>query len=76
MWDCATYPWFGGWMMGHSLWGFLILTILAVMVWKGLRNRKEGNSAADRSDSLEILKLRLARGEITIEEYNNLKAIL
>jgi putative membrane protein len=76
MWICGTHPWLGGWMMGHSLWGLLILVILATLVWKGLRNRRDGNSAADRSDSLEILKLRLARGEITIEEYTNLKSIL
>lgn len=63
-------------MMGHSLWGFLILAILAALVWKGLKSSRDGNSAADRSDSLEILKLRLARGEITIEEYNSLKSVL
>jgi len=76
MWNCGTYPWLGGWMMGHSLWGFLILAILGALVWKGLKNSRDGNSAADRSDSLEILKLRLARGEITIEEYNSLKSVL
>lgn len=76
MWDCLTYPWLGGWMMGHSLWVFLLLAILAAMVWRGFRDRRDGNSAADRTDSLEILKLRLARGEITIDEYNNLRSIL
>lgn len=63
-------------MMGHSLWVFLLLAILAVMAWRGFRDRRDGNSAADRTDSLEILKLRLARGEITIDEYNNLRSIL
>jgi putative membrane protein len=62
--------------MGHSLWGILLLVGLGVLIWTMLRNRREGNSAADRSDSLEILKLRLAKGEITIEEYNTLKSIL
>jgi putative membrane protein len=63
-------------MMGHSLWGILLLVGLGALIWTMLRNRREGNSAADRSDSLEILKLRLAKGEITIEEYNTLKSIL
>jgi putative membrane protein len=63
-------------MMGHSLWGILLLMGLGVLIWTMLRNRREGNSAADRFDSLEILKLRLAKGEITIEEYNTLKSIL
>lgn len=76
MWDCLTYPWLGGSMMGHSLWVFLILAVLAVLVWRSCKDRRDGNSAADRSDSLEILKLRLARGEISIEEYNNLRSIL
>ena len=63
-------------MMGHSLWGILLLVGLGVLTWPMPRNRRDGNSAADRSDSLEILKLRLAKGEITIEEYNTLKSIL
>lgn len=76
MWNCGSYPWLGGWMMGHSLWGILLLAGLGALIWTMLRNRREGNSAADRSDSLEILKLRLAKGEITIDEYNTLKSIL
>lgn len=76
MWNCGSYPWLGGWMMGNSLWGTLLLVGLGALIWTMLRNRREGNSAADRSDSLEILKLRLAKGEITIEEYNTLKSIL
>jgi putative membrane protein len=63
-------------MMGHSLWGILLLVGLSALIWTMLRTRREGNSVADRSDSLEILKLRLAKGEITIEEYNTLKSIL
>ena len=76
MWNCGTYPWFGGWMVGHSLWGLLLLAGLGMLVWTMFRNRHTGNSAADRFDSLEILKLRLAKGEISVEEYNMLKAML
>ena len=76
MWHCGSYTWLGGWMMGNSLWGLLLLAGMGALIWTMLRNRREGISAADRSDSLEILKLRLAKGEITIEEYNTLKSIL
>jgi len=77
MWNCGTFPWLGGgWMTGHSLWGLLLLAVLVVSLWAIFGTRRGGNSAADRSDSLEILKNRLARGEITIEEYRNLKSML
>ncbi|MGJ3522444.1 SHOCT domain-containing protein [Nitratidesulfovibrio sp. D1] len=38
-------------------------------------SRRSG-SASDSSDSLKILKERLARGDITLEEYNTLKNVL
>lgn len=76
MWNCGTYPWLGGWMMGHSLWGLLLLAGLGMLIWTVLRNRNTGNSAADRFDSLGILKLRLAKGEISVEEYNKLKTMI
>jgi len=76
MWNCGTLPWSGGWMIGHSLWGFLLLAGLGVLLWAAFRPRRTPGPKADRSDSLEILKLRLARGEITIEEYHTLKSMI
>ena len=76
MWNCRTLPWFGGWMVGHFLWGILVATGLGMLLWAAFKPRRTSGSSADRADSLEILKLRLAKGEISIEEYNTLKSIL
>jgi putative membrane protein len=63
-------------MVGHSLWGILVATGLGMLLWAAFKPRRTSGSSADRADSLEILKLRLARGEISIEEYNTLKSML
>lgn len=76
MWNCGTLPWPGGWMIGHSLWGLLVIAGVGALLWTAFKPRRSSGSSADRADSLEILKLRLARGEISIEEYNTLKSML
>lgn len=76
MWNCGTLPWSGGWMIGHSLWALLLAAGIGALVWAVIRPRRPPGPAADRADSLDILKLRLARGEISIEEYNTLKSML
>ncbi|SFJ88747.1 putative membrane protein [Desulfomicrobium apsheronum] len=79
MWNCGTLPGLGlgGWIMGHSpLWGILLLVGLGMLICAKLWNRRGGNPSADRSDSMQILKIRLARGEINMEEYNNLRSML
>jgi len=76
MWNCGTLPWSGGWMIGHSLWGLLLVVGVGALLWTAFKPRRPSVSLADRADSLEILKLRLARGEISIEEYNTLKSML
>lgn len=77
MWEyCPVFSWGGGWMAGHFLWGFLLLAGVVLLVWSIARPRCRKNSTADKRDSLEILKVRLAKGEISIEEYNTLKSML
>lgn len=80
MWGCSVAP-FTGWGMG---WGggmgiLACLLLLALLVWLAVRaftpRRTEGRTA-DRSDSLEILKSRLAKGEITLAEFDTLKKAL
>jgi putative membrane protein len=63
-------------MSGHFVWPILLFVVLGVLLWGVLGPRRGGSPAADKSDSLEILKTRLAKGEITIEEYKNLKSML
>ncbi|PKN41694.1 MAG: hypothetical protein CVU60_09915 [Deltaproteobacteria bacterium HGW-Deltaproteobacteria-18] len=76
MWNCGALPWFGGWMGGPSLLGLLLAAGIGLLLWNAFKPRRHPGSSADRADSLEILKLRLAKGEISIEEFNTLKSII
>ena len=74
-----------GWFFGPL---FMILTIVLIVVavvlvlrWLGIGGPGAGaagteGAAGTRSDPLEILKERLARGEITPEEYEERKRVL
>jgi len=78
MWGCDYIPFASGWggWFPMLLW-LLILGAIAFLALKALGgNPKDGNQDADRNDSLEILKTRLARGEINVDEYNTLKSVL
>jgi len=78
MGDCnfsLFHNWSGGWMW-HTAWIALLVVIAGAVVWFLLGRSKEGTPNADKADSLEILKLRLARGEITTEDYDTLKSVL
>lgn len=84
MWNCNWgYPSFmhGSGFMGHGPIGLLaIIVILAVVVSlvvfliKSFGNRCK--TSKDTVDSLEIIKTKFARGEITEEEYLRMKDIL
>lgn len=73
MWGCAPSP-FGYW--SGMLWLVLAVAVAALLpgLRRGLRNRD--GSRADREDSLRILRLRLAKGEISPEEYRRMREIL
>ena len=84
MWDCnfaAGIPWTG--YFGFR--GFFSLLILGLMIFliiffilKAVKRAEGGNSpnVSDRHDSLEILKIRYARGELDNAEFNKMKQIL
>lgn len=78
MWNCVASAshWFGGMRPDQANWllsGLLVVGVLAFLLfWRTRRDRP----SADRNDSLEILKIRLAKGEISIEEYETLKKTL
>lgn len=72
---------YGGQMVGYgllgSVWGWLIgiglLVILGAVIYFAISNSRRG---ASKSDALEILKIKFAQGEISIEEYQNRKSVL
>lgn len=80
MWGCSYAP-FTGWGMGWggglgALAGLLLLGLLVWLAVRGFGPRRSGGHVADRRDSLEILKSRLAKGEITLAEFDALKKVL
>lgn len=75
----------GGWFMGGGLlgllWKVLLIALIVFLVVKLIQGLGVGidarrNRADDRDDSLEIIKNRLARGEITTDEYQRMKDVL
>jgi putative membrane protein len=87
MWGCNYLPflgisgWAGGFFPGGILyllvWGLILLLFVyaAVRVFKSVTADKSG-SHRDRIDSLSILKIRYAKGEISSEEFNKMKQVL
>ena len=68
----------GGHIFGglHSF-GLVVAAVLVVyLVYRCFFKSKPLHHILDRRDSLEILKTRLASGEISTEEYDKLKNIL
>ncbi len=54
---------------------FLMLVAMGVSVWRR-SNHPDANRALPDNDPMTVLKLRLARGEITPDEYEELRAHL
>jgi len=84
MMGCDYFPffsWMGGGFAGVVLslllWGLIIFLIVffAVKLFAALRAGKTGQ-LRDQDDSLEILEIRYARGEIDQQQYVKMKDIL
>jgi putative membrane protein len=60
----------GGWMFMIILWGLVIAAIVAVIV---SFTRKSAGNGRSSDSATEILKKRYAKGEITKEQYENMK---
>lgn len=87
MWNCNWgFPFVhGGWFVGHGPFGpfGLLLLVLLIIVVVSLLIRlgraifaRDGAANRDSRDSLEILRARFARGEISAEEYQRMREIL
>ncbi len=68
------HGWGMGWGMGW--WWIIGLIIVVAIVWmvvKGMNQTRNSNSQAGHKSSLDILKDRYARGEITKQEFDERK---
>lgn len=66
----------GGYMMGmHGLWWLVLLVLLAGVFLFG-RSRYADRDDDRRETPQEMLRRRLASGEITVAEYEERKALL
>jgi putative membrane protein len=63
-----------GWSMGLEgwLWMGAWILVLTALVWLLVREPRR----AERDEALEILRARLARGEITTEEFEHARQVL
>ena len=84
MMGCDYLPfssWMGGGYAGGIfsllLWGLIILVLvfLAIKLFGSVKSSKSG-PFRDKNDSLEILQMRYANGEINQEQYAKMKSIL
>ena len=79
MWGCNyNGPGLGHWFFADGMGGFavtmLISIVIGALVYKIFRFHPSRNSGSlDRNDTLEILNIRFARGEISEQEYQNMK---
>ena len=73
MFDCdlPAFSHWGGWLAAILFFG-----AGALLTYLLSGKRKRMNRNADCADSMEILRARLARGDITVEEYTALRATL
>lgn len=66
------YGWWGGGLGNLVFWALVVC--LGVYLFRRLTPRPPGKTArADREDALDILKTRLARGQISLDEYETLR---
>ncbi len=79
MWECEVpgpVPWGGGYLF----WGLATTLLVAAVLVGGFfllgSEKAHKTRRADREDSLDIIKVRLAKGEIDQEEYLAMKKIL
>ncbi len=86
MWNCGNWgvglPFgLGKYFVGLSPFGgilglLLLLLILYVAIKLVLSFLPRANADVDKNDSLEILKNRFAKGEISPEEYQRMRELL
>lgn len=63
-----------GWLMMLAFWGALIVGVVALVRWLGGTGERPRPPAAE--SALDVLKRRYAAGEITAEQYQQMKEVL
>lgn len=79
MWDYYGYDMMdGGRFWLFILWVIVVIIVIALVIWFILKLVKSNSvkSQVTYDKSLTILNERLAKGEITIEEYAQLKNVI
>jgi len=65
---------FGGWwLFGMLFWVAVIVGVVALVVWAVRSAGRGASAAAPGGDALAVLKLRYARGEITREQFEQMR---
>ncbi|MGE6368724.1 SHOCT domain-containing protein [Planococcus kocurii] len=70
--------WGMGWGMGGGIWMILaLLVIIGIAVYYFTKNKNNNgftnSQQGTKTDALEIARTRLAKGEITTEEFEEIK---
>ena len=83
MWDCGIgYSMgYGKWFLGGGIIGFaikflIVVAILALLYRLISQKNPKVSGNPDTKDSLEIIKARFAKGEISEQEYHRMKDVL
>jgi putative membrane protein len=64
--------WGGTWLW-HLFWMVLILGVMLLIVWTMVRTPRRNGSAAGPGTDMKIARERYARGEITRDEFLQIK---
>lgn len=80
MWGC-TYNGvgIGHWIFGGGIMGFLVMALIAILITTLVIKLIRSSKAVRKNDTIEslnILKIRFANGEITEQEYKKMKSVL
>lgn len=78
-WGCPVLNSGSGWpgiILYYAFWGLVIVLLITFVRRVFLSRRTERTENADSSHALEILKQRYAKGEISDEDFERMKAAL
>ena len=83
-WGCPGYGMSGGWggvgllgmLPGHLIFGGILAILVIATIWLLRRFRFSRINSTTTGDPLQIVKQRLAAGEITTAEYEEIRSMI